>query len=83
MTYPNTVTETVSRKTGTESSTPSQDTVVFGLTCLMPVDTDVQASDQVEIRGVLYDVNGLPSKWQSPSTGHRSCVEVQLKGAKG
>lgn len=83
MSYPNTVTETVSRKTGTESSTPAQDTVVFGLTVLMPAGTDVRASDQVEVAGVLYDVNGEPSKWKSPSTGHRSCTEVQLKGAEG
>lgn len=83
MSYPNTVTETVSRKTGTESATPGQDTVVFGLTVLMPAGTDVRASDQVEVAGVLYDVNGEPSKWKSPSTGHRSCTEVQLKAGNG
>lgn len=82
MTYPNTVTETVSRKTGTEQIN-EQDTVSFGLTVLMPPGTDIRASDQVEVDGTLYDVNGQPSKWSSPSTGHRSCIEVQLKGGTG
>lgn len=83
LTYPNTVTETVSRKTGTEVSTPSQDTVVFGLTVLMPAGTDIRPTDQVEVNGVPYDVNGLPSVWKSPSTGRRGRVEVQLKGGTG
>lgn len=80
--YPNTVSEVVSRKTGTEVIF-GQETVVFGLTCLMPYGTDVHSTDQVEARGALYDVNGEPSKWKSPSTGHKSSVEVQLKGASG
>lgn len=80
--YPNTVTETVSRKTGTETIT-GQDTVVAGLTVLMPPDTDVVSSDLVEVDGTLYDVNGVPSRWKSPATGRRSCVEVQLKTGTG
>lgn len=80
--YPNTVTETVSRKTGTELIN-GQDTVVFGLTVLMPPDTDIQATDQVSVDDVLYEVNGQPSVWKSPATGRFSCVEVQLKAGKG
>lgn len=80
--YPNTVTETVSRKAGTETIV-GQDTVVSGLTCLMPFGTDVLPTDRVQVRGVIYDVNGQPSTWKSPSTGHRSVVEVQLKTATG
>lgn len=80
--YPNTFTEKVSSKTGVEAI-DGQFTVLWGKTVLMPFGTDIQPTDLVEFEGVQYLVNGKPSEWQGASTGHRSCVEVQLKAASG
>lgn len=71
--WPTTSTETVN----------GQDTVVWGLTVLLPVGTDVLATDQVAFKGITYDVNGQPFTWHSPMTGHEPGVEVQLRAATG
>lgn len=80
--WPNTVTEKVSSQTGVEK-VDGQFTVLAGLTIFMPPGTDILPTDLVEARGVTWNVNGKPSIWDSPSTGHKAGVEVQLKGGTG
>lgn len=60
-----------------------QDTVVWGLTVLMPPGSDVLATDTVTVRGVVYRVNGQPELFQSPLTGTQAGVRVLLQGATG
>lgn len=71
--WPTTTTETVG----------GQDTVIWGLTVLMPPGTDVLATDKVALRGVSYDVNGEPALYESPLTGTQSGIEVLLKTETG
>lgn len=80
--WPNTVTEKVSSQTNVEKI-DGQFTVLWGLTVFMPPGTDIRPTDQVVARGETYQVNGKPSIWNSPSTGHRAGIEVQLKAASG
>lgn len=71
--WPTTSTETVF----------GQDTVVWGLTVLMPPGADVLSTDTVIVRGVTYLVNGEPSLYKSPLTGAEAGIEVLLKTESG
>ena len=43
---------------------------------------DITEDDQVRVRGVLYDVEGVPADWRDPWTGDGGLV-VTLKVVKG
>ena len=60
-----------------------QDTVIWGLTVLMPPGTDVLSTDKVTVRGIDYLVNGEPALYQSPLTGTQSGIEVLLTTQTG
>lgn len=60
-----------------------QDTVVYGLTVLMPAGSDVLSTDTLTVRGVVYRVTGQPNLYTSPLTGTTSGVEVMLQAATG
>lgn len=57
--------------------------VIVGLTLYLPAGVDVLHTDQFEVRGALYDVDGEPAVWRSPFTGWRPGVEVALRRAEG
>jgi hypothetical protein len=59
------------------------DQVVVGLTLVMPPGTPVESTDQVIVRGDLYDVDGEPGIHGSPFTGFQAGIEMALKRAKG
>jgi hypothetical protein len=71
--WPTTSTETVG----------NQDTVIWGLTVLMPPGSDILATDKVTVRSVDYLVNGQPALFASPLTGTQSGIEVLLQATTG
>lgn len=52
--------------------------VTSGLTVYVPPGADVLPSDRIEVRGVVYEVEGEPAEWRSPFTGWEPGREVQL-----
>lgn len=63
--------------------TDSQDTVIIGLQVLMPSGTDITPTDQMLVRGQIYDVEGEPASHRSPFTGTSPGVLVSLKRVTG
>lgn len=64
--------------------TDARDTVIIGVTCLMPPDIAVEATDKFIVRGDEYDVTALPFNWsQSPFTNSRAGVQVELQRVTG
>lgn len=57
--------------------------VVTGLQVFMPPGTDVRATDQLRVRGVVRDIDGEPFEWANPFTGWNPGVVVNLKGVSG
>ena len=71
----------VAPRYSSEPSERGRQGVIVGLTVYGP---DVFLStDQVEVRGVLYDVEGEPGFWENPFTGWAPGVEVALRRAEG
>jgi hypothetical protein len=52
--------------------------VTSGLTLYVPPGPDILPSDRIEVRGVVYEVEGEPAEWRSPFTGWEPGREVQL-----
>ncbi|WP_177240549.1 hypothetical protein [Nonomuraea wenchangensis] len=69
--------------TGSTEETHGQDQTSERLTVLAPYGTEVRSTDQVRARGLVYEVQGLPSSWRSPLTGTRAGVEVRLERVRG
>lgn len=44
---------------------------------------DVRASDRMEVRGVVFDVDGEPQEWVSPFSGRRQGWVIPLKRVVG
>lgn len=57
--------------------------VIVGLTLFGKYGTDLKHTDQVEVDGVLYDVDGEPGQWKNPLTGTKAGFEVALTRAAG
>lgn len=60
-----------------------RDTVVTGLTALLPADTDASAIDKVTVYGSDYEVDGDPNVYDSPLTGSNPGVVVNLRRVAG
>lgn len=62
----------------------ARDQVVVGLTVYLPSATVVKPTDQMRVRGVLYDVEGEPGDYvRSPFTGTTGPVQVALTRVTG
>jgi hypothetical protein len=61
----------------------ARDQVIVGLTVWMPSGVDVRPTDQMRVRGVLYDVDGEPGGFRSPFTGSAGPVQVALTRVSG
>ena len=48
-----------------------------GVTAYLPYDADVIAGDHIEHDGDVYEINGKPRKWSSP-TGRVSNMQLNL-----
>lgn len=49
----------------------------------LPAGTAVAGIDGLTVRGVRYEVDGVPNVWRSPFTGVTRGIEVRLKGVTG
>lgn len=74
---------TSSGTTGGGETLGDRDTVIVGLTLLVPPGVLVTATDQVDVRGKTYDVDGEPGVWRSYLTGYRAGTEVALRRVEG
>lgn len=59
------------------------DTVLSEYTALGPVDPVVQATDELLVDGLLYQVEGEPSAWSSPFESWRPGQQVALRRKRG
>lgn len=60
-----------------------QDTLVTGLSALLPPGTNVSAVDKVTVYGDGYDIDGEPGRYRSPFTNLDPGVLVHLTRATG
>ena len=67
----------------TEPTERGQAGVVVGLTIAPPPGSDIRFTDQVEVRGVPYDVEGDSIEIVSPYTGWAPGAEIALVRAAG
>lgn len=70
----------VAPRSSSESADPSAPAVIVGLTVYGPVIT-LDSDDTLLIGGVVYEVDGIPGKWESPFTGWAPGMEVAVKRA--
>jgi hypothetical protein len=64
--------------------TDARDTVIVGLTAVLPFGTEVRATDRVEYDGRVWEIEGEPGAWgPSPFTGSTAGVEVALRRVEG
>lgn len=61
----------------------ARDQVIVGLTVWMPSGSVVYPTDQMRVRGVLYDVDGEPGGFLNPFTGSAGPVQVALTRVSG
>lgn len=73
----------VAPQQGSENNDPGRAGVTVGLTLYAPPGTDLLHTDQVDIDGVRYDVEGEVAAWEHPFTGWRPGVVVALRRAQG
>lgn len=69
-----------------ESSEPSERGrvgVIVGLTLFAPYDTDLLHTDQIEVDGTLYEIEGEPGQWRNPFTDWEAGLTVALRRATG
>lgn len=69
--------------TGSTEQVQGQDQTSERLSVLFPYGTDVPATARARARGLLYEVQGVPSSWSSPFTATKAGVEVQLTRVAG
>ncbi|GAA2108182.1 hypothetical protein [Streptomyces synnematoformans] len=68
---------------GGNEITDARDTVIIGLTLYAPAGTDLRATDQVRVGGILYDIDGEPGWFTSPFTGSFGPVVAALERVSG
>jgi head-tail adaptor len=69
--------------TGSTEQLQDQDQTSERLTVLAPYGTDVTAYERATVRGLTYEVKGVPSQWASPFTATRAGVEARLERVRG
>jgi hypothetical protein len=60
---------------------PARQGVMVGLSLYAQVDADIRPTDQVEVDGALYDIDGDIARWRSPYSAVVDGVEVALRRA--
>jgi hypothetical protein len=70
------ITPCVVQSSGSTETTQFTDQVSDSLTVFLPYGTSVQAIYALEWNGIRYEVQGNPSQWQSPFSGHTSPIQV-------
>lgn len=65
-------------------STDNRDTVITGITVLVPAGSDIESTDKVEFPdGTRYEVDGMPGSWVSPSSSWKPGMQVDLREVTG
>lgn len=67
----------------TEPLEDGRHAVITKPTVYAPYDADIASSDRLVVRGVTYEVDGRPAPWQSPFTGWKPGLVVELKAVEG
>lgn len=57
--------------------------VIIGLTLFMPYGTDVEYSDEIEIDGVVWQIDGEPGSWRNPKSGWEAGMTAALVRGEG
>lgn len=73
----------VAPRTSGDVDDRGRDGVIVGLNLYAPHGTDLIHTDQVEVDGTVYDLDGDPGQWKHPHTGWEAGMEVALKRAAG
>ena len=73
----------VAPRLSTEPTERGRQGVIVGLTIYPPADSGFRFTDQVEVRGVLFDIEGEVAEWVNPFTGWTPGAEVALRKAVG
>lgn len=73
----------VAPRMSTEPTARGRQGVVVGLTIAPPPGSDIRFTDQVEVRGVVYDIDGDSIEIVNPFTGWAPGAEIALKRAAG
>ena len=75
----------VAPRTSTEPTERGRQGVIVGKTVYLPDDAPAVPlfTDQLEIAGVLYNIEGEPGEWVNPLTGWKPGTEVAIKRAAG
>lgn len=73
----------VEPRPSTEPLQDARNAVVSGFTLYMKSGNDVQPTDRIGVRGVVYDVDGETAEWRNPYTGTLAGLVVQTKKVAG
>lgn len=75
----------VAPRMSTEPTERGRQGVVVGRSVYLPDDASTIPlfTDQLEIAGVLYDIEGEPGDWTNPLTGWHPGSEIAIKRAAG
>ena len=68
---------------GSEITNRGRAGVIVGLMLFAPYDTDLTYTDQIEVDGVLYDIEGEPGRWRNPYSGWEAGLQAALVRASG
>jgi head-tail adaptor len=67
-----------------DEQTQGRETVIVGLTAVLPYGTVVRATDRVRFDDRVWEIQGEPGVWgPSPFTGNVAGVEVALSRVEG
>lgn len=61
----------------------NQDLVIAGITVYAPPGSDIQSTDRMAVRGIIYQVDGVPGDYYSPWTGEDGPVQAALTRVTG
>lgn len=57
--------------------------VVVRQTLFAPLGTDLRYTDELEVDGVVWQVDGVPGPWRSPFSGWLAGLEVMMRRSQG
>lgn len=57
--------------------------VIVGLTLFAPYNSDLVHTDQIEVDGQVYEIEGEPGRWRNPMTGWEAGTQAALVRAQG
>lgn len=74
---------TVAPRSSSELAGRGRQGVIVGLSLYGPPGTDLVYTDQVDVDGTVYAIEGEPGRWNNPFTRSREGIEAALNRAVG